>query len=140
MEQTVKIMRGAQGDLTPLPQWQLGYTTDTKRVYIGNGIGNVPLANSLSQVKGVARVTVDIVLDATHYAVFCEAAVEVNVYLPDAITNQGQMYIVKKVAGAKKVNIRPAGTDLIEGTALASLGKVGDSLTMMAELGNWWII
>lgn len=141
MNQILKIRRGTQNDLPYLGFWQIGYTTDTKRLYIGNGVGNILLTSALSVRKSVTRITANITLDATHYAVFCNSVTgNITVTLPDATANQGQTYIIKKINQSNKVTINRTGTDLIESATSLELKKLGESVTVIAESTNWWVI
>lgn len=42
---TLQIKRGLKADLPILAQGEMGFCTDTKEVYIGDGISNVPLSS-----------------------------------------------------------------------------------------------
>lgn len=123
-----------------LRPFELGYATDTKRLYIGSGVGNILLSNALSDRKSVVRTSIDIELDETHYAVFTDAAAaHIAVFLPAALTNQGQIYIVKQVIGNKRTNVIPSGTDIIEGASSVQIRRA-ESVTIIAEGAGWWII
>ena len=140
MNQLLKIRRGSQDVLPPLNPFELGYTTDTKRLYIGNGVGNILLSNSLSERKSVVRTSVNIALNETHYGVFTEAAVvNISVFLPVALENQGQIYIIKQVLGSKRTNIIPNGADVVENQTALQI-KTLESVTIMAENTGWWIV
>lgn len=39
----LKVRRGASADIPTLEEGELGYSTDTDRVYIGSGAGNIPI-------------------------------------------------------------------------------------------------
>ena len=41
MASTVKIKRGLQANLPQLPAGEFAFTTDTKKLYVGDGTGNV---------------------------------------------------------------------------------------------------
>jgi hypothetical protein len=48
MSQILKIRRGAEVDIPSLNFGELGFTTNTKKLFIGNGVGNILLAKSSS--------------------------------------------------------------------------------------------
>lgn len=45
MSQTIKVRRGEEASLPTLNLGEFGYTTDTKKLYIGNGVGNTLLCS-----------------------------------------------------------------------------------------------
>jgi len=141
MNQVLKIRRGTQADLPYLGFWQFGFTTDTKRLYIGNGVGNILLASALSDRKSVFRTAINLTLNETHYAVFANTASgNITLTLPDATANQGQIYVIKKIHKNNKVTVIPSGTDVIEEDTEVVLNKMGESVTLIAENTNWWVI
>lgn len=58
MSQTLKLKRGAKTDLPTLNLGELGYCTDTKELFIGNGIGNT-LLNSMSSISGTGILSIN---------------------------------------------------------------------------------
>lgn len=140
MSQKILIRRGAQDAMPTLEFSELGIALDTSRLYFGDGIGNRLIGNSYSSVKSAVITQADITLDKTNYAVLCRATADRYIYLPDASGNQGQIFIIKKISGNKKVYIVPAGADTIEGQISVTLSKIGESVEIIAADASWWIL
>jgi len=50
MAQTIQIRRGLKADLPILSEGEMGFCTDTKEIYIGNGITNMLINQNKSYV------------------------------------------------------------------------------------------
>lgn len=52
---SIKLKRGAEADIPTLSLAELGFTTDTRKLFIGNGIGNILLAmaSSVDIIKSI---------------------------------------------------------------------------------------
>lgn len=48
MNQTIKIKRGLEDDLPMLEEGEMGFCTDTKKVYIGDGAANTLINENIS--------------------------------------------------------------------------------------------
>lgn len=135
----IRIKRGSETNLTKLDLAEFGFTLDTSRLYIGDGISNRLIGNSFSVVKNVVVVTNNIELDKTNFAVLCKAiANDVTVKFPNPLYNQGQIYVIKKISGNKKV-VLTSDYSLIEDQQSIQL-KIYESITVIACETNWWII
>ena len=98
MNQDIRIRRGSQATLPALRPFELGVTSDSKRLYMGNGVGNILLCSAFGIKKSVARITSDVILDYNSFAVFADtSANSITVTLPDASANQGLMFKIKKI-------------------------------------------
>lgn len=64
----------------------------------------------------------------------------INVYIPTANNQGGKEITIKKVAGEFPVNIVASGAETIDGNETVSLFHLYESITLVSNNSNWFII
>jgi hypothetical protein len=86
----------------------------------------------------VAQTTLE---QSQHFVIADATSANFGVVLPDAATNVGCSYTVKKVdVSANSVVLSGSGTDEIEGAAILVLNSEGESATVMSDGVSWRIV
>lgn len=139
MSQDILIKRGTQAELQAsagLNAFELGYTSDKKGLWIGNGVGDVLLTEAYGLKKRTAVVSSNTVLDETYFLVFVDTTLlNITISLPDVVVHSGRLFAIKKIASENIVTIAPL-SGLIDGVSSITLNNNGDSVFVAAN-GEW---
>jgi hypothetical protein len=106
--------------------------------------GNVNLGGA--PILPVVSTESDLVLGPSHAIVLANAAAGMRtIYLPNAITNEGKTYTIKKIdssPNAVKVESRTFSRDTanIDNTANRFITAQYSSITVVSSGGHWWVI
>jgi hypothetical protein len=69
----------------------------------------------------------------------CSGTVDQTIVLPTAVGNTAK-YTIKKTNLGGRVIIDPNGTQTVDGGLTATLGRQYESVTLISDNANWWII
>ena len=88
-----------------------------------------------------ATITGDTTLTTSNEVVFVNATSgEVDVTLYAATSNGGRKLIIKKTDSGNTVNILRAGSETIDGMTSLALYHQNESITLMSDNSNWFIV
>jgi len=86
-------------------------------------------------------ITVDTTLTTANVVVFVNAAGgEVDVTLYAATSNGGRTLVIKKTDSDNTVNILRAGSETIDGATSLALYHQNESVTLISDNSNWFIV
>ena len=106
-----------------------------KSVYL-DSIGNLSHA-----IVPYTTITGDTTLTTSNEVVFVNATSgEVDVTLYAATSNGGRKLIIKKTDSGNTVNILRAGSETIDGATSLALYHQNESITLMSDNSNWFIV
>ena len=106
-----------------------------KSVYL-DSIGNLSHA-----IVPYTTITGDTTLTTANVVVFVNATSgEVDVTLYAATSNGGRKLIIKKTDSGNTVNILRAGSETIDGATSLALYHQNESITLMSDNSNWFIV
>ena len=110
-----------------------------KSVYLdanNNVAGNISLAVPYATITGDTTITV---ANVVVFANATSGAIDVTLYL--AASNGGKTLTVKKIdSGSNTVDIIRAGSETIDGGTTITLTHQNESVTLMSDNSNWFII
>jgi hypothetical protein len=95
-----------------------------------------------SRIVAFRQVTADTTALPSDYLILVDAAAgAVTVNLPSAVSSRGAALVVKKIdASGNAVTIDANGAETIDGAATQSLAAQYDSLTIICDASQWWIV
>ena len=138
MSRNILIRRGSQAEIDSilLSIFELGYTTDTKRLYIGNGLENVLIGEAYTLHKNIITTSAtNYYPDDTDFTILCDtSANHVRVRLPYAADAPGRIFACKKLGTGNRMRIRARTGETIDGNQQRSYSKNGsvrDSQTII---------
>ena len=103
---------------------------------------NNNLAGNISLAVPYATITGDTTITVANVVVFANAtsgAIDVTLYL--AASNGGKTVTVKKIdSGSNTVDIIRAGSETIDGGTTVTLTHQNESVTLISDNSNWFII
>ncbi len=106
-----------------------------KSVYL-DSIGNLSHA-----IVPYTTITGDTTLTTANVVVFVNATSgEVDVTLYAATSNGGRTLVIKKTDSGNTVNILRAGSETIDGATSLALYHQNESITLMSDNSNWFIV
>jgi len=106
-----------------------------KSVYL-DSIGNLSHA-----IVPYTTITGDTTLTTDNVVVFVNATSgEVDVTLYAATSNGGRTLVIKKTDSGNTVNILRAGSETIDGATSLALYHQNESITLMSDNSNWFIV
>ena len=106
-----------------------------KSVYL-DSIGNLSHA-----IVPYTTITGDTTLTTANVVVFVNATSgEVDVTLYAATSNGGRTFVIKKTDSGNTVNILRAGSETIDGAVSITLYHQNESITLMSDNSNWFIV
>ena len=106
-----------------------------KSVYL-DSIGNLSHA-----IVPYTTITGDTTLTTDNVVVFVNATSgEVDVTLYAATSNGGRTLVIKKTDSGNTVNILRAGSETIDGAVSITLYHQNESITLMSDNSNWFIV
>ena len=106
-----------------------------KSVYL-DSIGNLSHA-----IVPYTTITGDTTLTTANVVVFVNATSgEVDVTLYAATSNGGRTLVIKKTDSGNTVNILRAGSETIDGAVSITLYHQNESITLMSDNSNWFIV
>ena len=109
--------------------------TAGKSVYL-DSIGNLSHA-----IVPYTTITGDTTLTTANVVVFVNATSgEVDVTLYAATSNGGRTLVIKKTDSGNTVNILRAGSETIDGATSLALYHQNESITLMSDNSNWFIV
>jgi hypothetical protein len=118
----------------------LGTLAATMKTGKGNliSLNNTP---SLSTVP-IKTITANYTINNTDYAILANAfSGPITVTLPTAVGSKGKMYWVKRInAGGNTVTVAPVGGQKMDGSATKVFGAQWQSITIVSDDANWFII
>ena len=132
-----------------------GLLTDANLVYnsgvqeLNLGTGGIRFSDGTTQTTSAGGVNKDYVSVTSHYTlttdndvVFVDSsAALVNVYIPTANGVGGKEIIIKKSVGSNNVVINPVvGTETIDGNSNFTISSNYESITLISDNSNWFII
>ena len=132
-----------------------GLLTDANLVYnsgvqeLNLGIGGIRFSDGTTQTTSAGGVNKDYVSVTSHYTlttdndvVFVDSsAALVNVHIPTANGVGGKEIIIKKSVGSNSVVINPVvGTETIDGNSSFIISNNYESVTLISDNSNWFII
>jgi len=110
-----------------------------KSVYLdanNNVAGNISLAVPYATITGDTTITV---ANVVVFANATSGAIDVTLYL--AASNGGKTVTVKKIdSGSNTVDIIRAGSETIDGGTTVTLTHQNESVTLISDNSNWFII
>lgn len=132
-----------------------GLLTDANLVYnsgvqeLNLGTGGIRFSDGTTQTTSSGGVNKDYVSVTSHYTLTTDndvvfvnsSAALVNVYIPTASGVGGKEIIVKKTIGSNNVVINPViGTETIDGNSSFTVTSNYESVTLISDNTNWFII
>lgn len=132
-----------------------GLLTDANLVYnsgvqeLNLGTGGIRFSDGTTQTTSAGGVNKDYVSVTSHYTLTTDndvvfvnsSAALVNVYIPTASGVGGKEIIVKKTIGSNNVVINPViGTETIDGNSSFTVTSNYESVTLISDNTNWFII
>ena len=132
-----------------------GLLTDANLVYnsgvqeLNLGTGGIRFSDGTTQTTSAGGVNKDYVSVTSHYTLTTDndvvfvnsSAALVNVYIPTANGVGGKEIIVKKTVGSNNVVINPVvGTETIDGNSSFTITSNYESVTLISDNTNWFII
>ena len=132
-----------------------GLLTDANLVYnsgvqeLSLGTGGIRFSDGTTQTTSAGGVNKDYVSVTSHYTLTTDndvvfvnsSAALVNVYIPTASGVGGKEIIVKKTVGSNNVVINPVvGTETIDGNSSFTITSNYESVTLISDNTNWFII
>ncbi len=132
-----------------------GLLTDANLVYnsgvqeLNLGTGGIRFSDGTTQTTSAGGVNKDYVSVTSHYTLSTDndvvfvnsSAALVNVYIPTANGVGGKEIIVKKTVGSNNVVINPVvGTETIDGNSSFVISNNYESVTLISDNSNWFII
>ena len=145
MSQNILIRRGSQADIDSilLGLYELGYTTDTKRLYIGNGLENVLIGETYTLHKNIITTSdVNYYPTDTDFTILCDTSGNhVRVRLPYAADHPGRIFVCKKMDSANRMRIRAWTGETIDGNQQRSYSKNYSKYIVQSDgVAGWWIV
>jgi hypothetical protein len=108
--------------------------TGAKEITTGSGVGG-------GGNREYANVTTDISMSDTDDVIFANSSSNpVNVYIPTAASVGGKEVTIKMVAGSAPVTVLASGSETIDGQASRQLLHTYESITLISNNTNWYII
>lgn len=132
-----------------------GLLTDANLVYnsgvqeLNLGTGGIRFSDGTTQTTSAGGVNKDYVSVTSHYTLTTDndvvfvnsSAALVNVYIPTASGVGGKEIIVKKTVGSNNVVLNPVvGTETIDGNSSFVISNNYESVTLISDNSNWFII
>jgi len=132
-----------------------GLLTDANLVYnsgvqeLNLGTGGIRFSDGTTQTTSAGGVNKDYVSVTSHYTLTTDndvvfvnsSAALVNVYIPTASGIGGKEIIVKKTVGSNNVVINTiVGTETIDGNSSFTITNNYESVTLISDNTNWFII
>ena len=88
-----------------------------------------------------ANVTADYSMSSSDDVIFANSTLNpINVYIPTAISAGGKEVTIKMVAGIEPVTVVPSGAELIDGQGSYTITHRYESITLLSNNSNWFII
>ena len=144
MTQKIFIKRGSQAQIGTvlLVPAELGFTMDTHRLYAGNGIGNILLAEAHALHRRVVTATAGAyVPEDTDFTILCDtSAGNVQVDLPPAASCPGRVLCCKKTHADNRMRVEPYGNETIDGQNRKNTTKEGKSFLIQSDGVGWWVL
>lgn len=99
-------------------------------------------ASASSRVVPFRQVTAATTALPSDYLILVDATTgAVTVNLPSAASSRGAALVVKKIdASANAVTIDASGSETIDGATTQALAAQYDSLTLICDASQWWIV
>jgi hypothetical protein len=148
---------GRFGILRENPEYELDVNGDGRMetIYVTSGIyfqdgtfqntANVTGSGGGSGGGGGNRqysnVTADYSMSSSDDVIFADSTSNpVNVYIPTAVSVGGKEVTIKMVAGSQPVAVVPSGAELIDNQASYTITNTYESITLLSNNSNWFII
>jgi hypothetical protein len=88
-----------------------------------------------------ANVTADYSMSSSDDVILAYSTLNpINVYIPTAISAGGKEVTIKMVAGIEPVTVVPSGAELIDGQGSYTITHRYESITLLSNNSNWFII
>ena len=116
-------------------------------IYLTSGIyfqdGTFQNTTNTGNVAGrqYANVTADYSMSSSDDVILANSTPSpINVYIPTAISAGGKEVTIKMVAGIEPVTVIPSGAELIDGNGSYTITHRYESITLLSNNSNWFII
>jgi hypothetical protein len=144
MGQKIYIKRGSQAQIGTvlLVPAELGFTMDTHRLYIGNGIGNILLAEAHGLHRRIVTVSASTyVPDDTDFTILCDTSGgNVRINLRPAAECVGRILCCKKIDSNNRMRVEPSGAEKIDGKTRYNTTKLLKSYLIQSDGVGWWSV
>ncbi len=145
------VSNGRPQKVNMVQEWTTAPTTLTDPGFVGQKAANdnflffCYLVNTWAKTVRVyptpATITTNTALGDDATFIKCDdTAGGITLTLPSAIGKDTKPLIIKKIAGANSISVTAQVGETIEGVASVIISTIGDSITIISDGTEWWII
>lgn len=143
------VSSGKFGVLRENPEYEIDVNGSGRMetIYLTSGIyfqdGTFQNTTNTGNVAGrqYANVTADYSMSSSDDVILANSTPSpINVYIPTAISAGGKEVTIKMVAGIEPVTVIPSGAELIDGNGSYTITHRYESITLLSNNSNWFII